>query len=257
MSHLHPHLALRLQRRARPLLTARGLQQMVAPWRFYSAAGRLARWLALLALLAGAAALLVAALLALPGAGAADARLALQHLPSPMLVVGAGLYLAMAAAAAATLMGVGRLAPILMVAAAPSSALWLLLTLLAQAVLAPGGVQATGLGAEALWPAMAAPASVMLPFALMVLLVQAVCHDGRRADDLAAMATLVGLLAAGAVWLTAAPPGAEAAAPAAAALLSALVLLALAAYAGAAVLQRTRLEIVERGRRLLAAEEAP
>lgn len=260
MSHLHPHLALRLQRRARPLLTARGLRQMVAPWRFYSAAGRLARWLGLAALLLAVAALAAAALLAPPGSGRAHALLASQGLQSPMLAVGTGLYLAMAVAAAATLMGVGRLAPILLVAAAPSSGLWLLLTLLAQAVLVPGGLPATGLGAEALWPALAAPASVMLMFALVVLLVQGVFHDTRRADRLAAMAVLAGLLAAGGVWLTAGPPGADGP-PAAgtavpgAAVLSALALLAMAAYAGAAVLQRTRLEIVERGRRQLGAEE--
>lgn len=255
MSHLHPHFALRLQRRARPLLTARGLHQMVAPWRFYSAAGRLARWLGLLALALGLVALAAAAVLAPPGSGRASALLAAQGLQSPMLMVGTGLYLAMALAAAATLVGIGRLAPILLVAAAPSSGLWLLLTLLVQAVLVPGGLQATGLGAEALWPALAAPASVLLMFALVVLLVQGVWHDTRRADRLAAVVVLAGLLAAGGVWLTAGPPVAEGVAPPGAAVLSGLALLAMATYAGAAVLQRMRLEIVERGRRQLGAEE--
>jgi len=255
MSHLHPHFALRLQRRARPLLTARGLRQMVAPWRFYAAAGRLARWLGWLALTAGAVALGAALVLAAGTPGQAGTQLAAHGLQGPAMVLGTGLYVAMAAAAAATLIGVGRLAPVLMVAAAPSSLLWLLMTLLAQTVLVPGGITATGLGAEALWPALAAPAPVLLPFALLVLLAQAVCHDTRRADRWAAVLVLAGLLAAGAVWLSAGPSATEGAAPPGAGLLAALTLVALAAYAGAAVLQRMRLEIVERGRRQLGAEE--
>lgn len=255
MSHLHPHFALRLQRRARPLLTARGLHQMVAPWRFYSAAGRLARWLGLAALLLGVAVLTAAALQAPSGAGHAAAAAVARGLQAPMLWLGTALYLAVAMAAAATLMGIGRLAPILLVAAAPSCGLWLLLTLLAQAVLVPGGLPATGLGAEALWPALAAPASVLLMFALAVLLVQGVFHDPQRADRLAAVVALTGLLAAGAVWLTAEPPGSDGPPTQATRWLSGLALLAMSAYAAAAVLQRMRLEIVERGRRQLGAEE--
>lgn len=88
-----------------------------------------------------------------------------------------------------------------------------------------------------------------------MLLAQAVCHDTRRADRWAAVLVLAGLLAAGAVWLSAGPSATEGAAPPGAGLLAALTLVALAAYAGAAVLQRMRLEIVERGRRQLGAEE--
>lgn len=223
MSHLHPHFALRLQRRARPLMSARGLRQMAAPWRFYSVAGRLVRWLAVLAALGLAAAALAGHL------GAASALAVLQPAAS---FTGGGLYLLMAMAAAAGLLGIGRMTPIMVAAGAPTSALLL----------------ALGLVPDGAWQAQGAPEAVLLPFTLGVVLVQGLVHSQRRADQIAAVLVLAGACCSAAVRLFAALPALPSPGWTAATWLS---LLAVAAYAGAVVLQRARLEIVERGRRLL------
>lgn len=241
MSHLHPHFALRLQRRARPLMSARGLRQMAAPWRFYSVAGRLVRWLGVAAALATAAALSAAHL------GPTQTHALLQ---APAGVMAALLYGLMAVGAAAVLLGIGRIMPILVVAAAPTAAVLSLLAVVVQAAGVPGG-----LGADGLWNGQLAPHAVLLPFALGVVALHGLLADPRRADRAAAVLTLAGALCAAAVRLTAGAPEPGAGlldAP----LAGWLALLAFAAYAGAVVLQRTRLEIVERGRRSLGAEEA-
>ncbi|MCR5868044.1 hypothetical protein [Aquincola sp. J276] len=246
MPQLHPHSLPRRPRRARAWRSAADLRRLATPWFFYALAGRLVRWLAAVAVLGGLAALMAARAAGAEGAaraaGAEGTIAALLHAVTAPLA--GGLYLLMALAAGLGLLGVARLCPIVAAAAAPTTALMAMLSMAAQAVQASAG--------DAWWNAQLAPEAMLLPFTLGAVLLRHAIAEPARADRAAAVLLLAGLLPLAVLHLGAmpAPPAAP---PPAAAL--ALGLLAGGAHAAAVVLQRTRLEIVERARRQLHALE--
>lgn len=236
MPQFHPHLMPRRPRRARAWRSAADLRRLATPWSFYALAGRLVRWLAALAVLGGVATLLAART---DGPGPAGAAL-LHAVAGPVAAV---LYLLMALAAGLGLLRVARLCPIVAAAAAPTTALMAALAILAQA---------TQGGGDAWWNAQLAPEAVLLPFSLGAMLLRHALGDTPRGEAAAAVLLLAGLLPLAVLHLGG-PPAAVAQAPSAALVLG---LLAGGAHAAAVVLQRTRLEIVERARRQLHALEA-
>lgn len=237
MPQLHPHFLSRRPRRVRTWRSAADLRRMATPWCFYALAGRLVRWLAAVAVLGG-----LAALLATRAAGGQGTVAALLHLVAGSLA--GGLYLMMALAAGLGLLGVARLCPIVAAAAAPTTALMALVSMAAQAAQASA--------ADAWWNAQLAPEAMLLPFTLGAVLLRHAIGDPARADRAAALLLLAGLLPLAMLHLGALPAAAAVQPPAAALVLG---LLAGGAHAAAVVLQRTRLEIVERARQQLHALE--
>lgn len=236
MPLLHPHFLPRRQRRMRTWRSAADLRRLATPWCFYALAGRLVRWLAAVAVLGGLAALLAAR------AGGSPTGATLLHAVAGSLA--GGLYLLMALAAGLGLLGVARLCPIVAAAAAPTTALMAGLAMAAQAA------QASAV--DAWWNAQLAPEAMLLPFTLGAVLLRHAVAEPLRADRAAAVLLLAGLLPLAVLHLGA-PPSTAAEPPTAALVLG---LLAGGAHAAAVVLQRTRLEIVERARQQLHALEA-
>lgn len=226
--HLHS-----LPRRVRSWRSAADLRRMATPWCFYALAGRLVRWLAAVSVLGG-----LAALLAAFGSGGGAA---LVHAVAGSLA--GALYLLMALAAGLGLLRVARLCPIVAAAAAPTTALMALVSMAAQAAQASA--------ADAWWNAQLAPEAMLLPFSLGAMLLRHAIGDTARGDRAAALLLLAGLLPLAMLHLHALP-AAAAEAPTAALVLG---LVAGGAHSAAAVLQRTRLEIVERARQQLHALE--